>query len=801
MEAKLSNYTTGLAGEGKVQEVICLKFPPKVSSPGLAALPPPENYAGKFINLMDFSGPRLHLQMVVIFVVTQIIHSLLKFLGLPMLISQILVGIILGPMVFNQKYSFFTISEDSVAVLGTVGSLGYVFFLFLNGVKIDVSMAYKSGRKVLLIGILSVVVPVIFCLITLEALQPKRDTSKDNLFTRKAFLLAVTYSGTSFPVIHSLLSELKILNSELGRLGLSAALVGDIVTLVLTNIGLWVKFGFEKKPLMGLMDCGLGIVFVLVLVFVLRPLMKWLVKRTPEAGHIKDTFFYFIIFTFLVSPKVTEVLHIFVLFGPFIIGLAIPDGPPLGSDLVEKLDPVISGLFLPLFATTCGMRVNLYELKNLKNHHYFAAHQALAAVVTLIVKFAVSLVLPLLSKMPARDSFALAFILIAKGIVEIGSYSFLNDNMLISEDIFAFLSVFIVLVASIVPIIVKKLYDPSRKYIGYRKMSIMNSKLNEELRLIGCIHVPSNVNSIINILNASCPTRQSPIALDVLHLVKLRGQATPLFITHQKHNKTISDKSYSENVVLAFNQFEGDNWEAVTVNAFTAVSPPNLMYEDICNLAMDRLTSFIILPFHRRWYLDGSIESEDQTIRSLNSSILDKAPCSVGILVEGRRHLKRFNSRVSSDSSSSYNIAVIFLGGKDDREALALAKRLSQDESVSLTVIHLRAANNLGTIIADTDKQLDEEMLKDLRESVDMIYVRKKVNDGPETSTFLRSIVNHYQLIIVGRRFNRDDPQTKGLQAWSEFPEIGIIGDLLSSADFGGSYSLMIVQQQKIANE
>ncbi|XWS27281.1 hypothetical protein CRYUN_Cryun26dG0101600 [Craigia yunnanensis] len=777
-----SSYTTGMDGSERSEEV-CLKFPPKVSSPGLAALI--DNNKGEI--LLNFSGPRLHLQMVITFVLTQTIHSLLKYLGLPMFISQILAGIILGPMVFKE-HSLVTISEDSIAVLGTVASLGYVFFLFLSGVKMDVSMAYKSGRKAACIGVLTVVVPLIFCLITVKTLH-----AEDEMFKNKTFFLAATYSATSFPVIHCLLSELKILNSELGRLGLSAALIGDIVSLVLMNISQWVKLWLAEGITVVLVDFGQAIGFVLVVVFVLRPLVKWIVRRTTEAGQIKDVFFYCVILAFMMSPRITELFSIFVLFGPFILGLAVPDGPPLGSALVEKLDPVISGLFLPLFASTCGMRI---DLSYLKNSNPYARDQAIAAVVTLIVKFGVSLVLPLICKMPTRDSLALAFILITKGIVEMGSYSFMNDTRIISEDIFAFMSIVIILVASIVPILVKSLYDPSRKYVSYQKRSIMHSKLDEELRMIGCIHVPGNVNSIINILNATCTTRESPITLNVLHLIKLSGRATPLFIAHQKHRKTLSNKSYSENVVLAFNQFERDNWEAVTVNVFTAVSPPNLMYEDICNLAMDQLTSFIILPFHRRWYIDGSIESEDQTVRSLNCSILERAPCSVGILVEGRRHLKRFNSRVTSDSPS-YSIAVIFLGGKDDREALALAKRISHDKSVSLTVIHLRAANSLGAILAETDRMLDDEMLRDIKESVYMSYVEEQINNGPETSTFLRSIVDDHQLIIVGRRYNSEDPQTLGLREWSEFQEIGIIGDLLSSADFGGNYSLLIVQQQQ----
>ena len=328
-------------------------------------------------------------------------------------------GIILGPMVFKE-HSLVTISEDSIAVLGTVASLGYVFFLFLSGVKMDVSMAYKSGRKAACIGVLTVVVPLIFCLITVKALH-----AEDEMFKNKTFFLAVTYSATSFPVIHCLLSELKILNSELGRLGLSAALIGDIVSLVLMNISQWVKVWLAKGITVVLVDFGRAIGFVLVVVFVLRPLVKWIVRRTPDAGQIKDVFFYCVILAFMMTPRITELFSIFVLFGPFILGLAVPDGPPLGSALVEKLDPVISGLFLPLFASTCGMRI---DLSYLKNSNPYARDQAIAAVVTLIVKFGISLVLPLLFKMPTRDSLALAFIMITKGIVEMGSYSFLNDT-------------------------------------------------------------------------------------------------------------------------------------------------------------------------------------------------------------------------------------------------------------------------------------------------------------------------------------------------------------------------------------
>ncbi|GMI74474.1 cation/H+ exchanger 4 [Hibiscus trionum] len=762
---------------------VCLKFPPKVVSPGLPALLLEQGIKD---DIRDYSAPRLQLQMFAFYVVTQAIHFLLKYLRLPLFVSQILAGIILRPA--DDRFLIYR-SEDSVSVLGTIGGLGFLFFLFLSGVKMDVSLTFKSGKKAVYIGFLTVMLPLLACLISVHVLEPKGDL-------RHKFFLAVSYSGTAFPVIHNLLSDTKILNSELGRLGLSAALVGDMVTLVLTLCSLWLKSDAEVGTKRVLQDVGWTLLFIVIVVFVLRPGIKWMVKHIPETSQRRDLCIYLVIMAFMISPRFTQLFHLHPKFGPLILGLVVPDGPPLGSALVEMLDPIVSGLFLPIFATTCGLRL---DFKSFKRNSSFTNHQTFGALLTLVVKFGVSLVLAMFCKMPMSDSLALAFIMVSKGIVEVGYYSTMYDSKVISKRVYAQLIIMILLIAIIVPILVKWLYDPSRKYLCFQKRTIMNLKPNQELQVLGCVHVPGNVNSIINLLNVCCPTKESSMAVDVLHLVKLRGRATPLFIAHNKQTATTSDQLYSENVVIAFEQFERDNPNVISANVFTAVSPPNLMYEDICNLAMDHTTSFIILPFHRRWYIDGNIESEDQTIRSLNSKILEMAPCSVGILVEGHHKLTSctFRDTSSSQRYSSYNIVVIFMGGKDDREALALAKRISQDESVSLTVIHLKPKNSLGYILAENDRTLDDAMLRDIKGSVNIRYLEEQAKDGTATSTYLRTVAEEYQLIIVGRRYKCEDPQTVGLEEWCEFEEIGIIGDLLSSSYFIGNYSLLIVQQQQ----
>jgi predicted SnoaL-like aldol condensation-catalyzing enzyme len=366
---------------------------------------------------------------------------------------------------------------------------------------------------------------------------------------------------------------------------------------------------------------------------------------------------------------------------------------------------------------------------------------------------------------------------------------------IITDQVFALSCVSILVTAIFVPILVKFLYNPSRKYAGYQKRNIMHCRDIAELRILVCIHRPNNIAAVTKLLEVSCPSTEKPLAVYVFHLIELIGRASPIFISHQMQKKTISNRSCSEDVILAFNHFEQDNQGVVSVNAFTSISPLKYMHDDICILGLDKLTSLIVLPFHRKWSIDGSVEFDDNTIRNLNCSVLELAPCSVGILID-RGHFSR--SMISSESTCS--IAMIFLGGNDDREALTFAKRMGNHSKIILTVVNFIATENEGD--NHWDKLLDNEILKDFKlNNVGdeyVIYLEEMVKDGPHMALIVRCMMNEYDLIIVGRRHNVNSPQTSGLAEWSEFPELGTLGDLLASSDLNNGTSVFVVQQQKM---
>lgn len=365
----------------------------------------------------------------------------------------------------------------------------------------------------------------------------------------------------------------------------------------------------------------------------------------------------------------------------------------------------------------------------------------------------------------------------------------------------------VVLNAIIVPVVVKLLYDPKKKYTAYQNRNMMHSLPDSELRILACIHRSDNTPAIINLLDAACPTRESPIAVYVLHLIELVGRTTPVFISHKKNQRTLSNySSCSENVIVSFNHFERDNDGAVHASLFTAISPPEYMHDDVCTLALDKLTSLIIVPFHRKWSSFGAaaIESESQNIRELNLSLLETAPCSVGILVN-RGRIKCADALVTLQEA--YRVALIFLGGNDDREAFCLAKRMLDDSCISLTVIHLIDASQKeddNDVSPDKKWELvqDKEMLKHMSKHSGRgyaSYVEEMVEDAAQTTRKMQSLLDEdeYDLFIVGRRHNVRSTQTLGLDQWSEFPELGVIGDMLSSTDSSCKSTVLVIQQQQ----
>ncbi|KAK3211716.1 hypothetical protein Dsin_016422 [Dipteronia sinensis] len=758
-------------------------------------------------NPLDYSLPLFILQLTLVVVTTRILVFVLKPFRQPRVISEIVGGVILGPSVLGRSITFANsvFPLRSVMVLETMANVGLLYFLFLVGVEMDISVIRRTGKKALGIAVAGMVLPfIIGACFSFLLHKHTRDMSQGTFI----LFLGVALSVTAFPVLARILAELKLINTELGRIAMSSALVNDMCAWILLAIAIALAEN-ESTSLASLWVILSGIAYVVFCVFVVRPAIMWMIRRTPEGESFSEFYICLILTGVMISGFITDAIGTHSVFGAFVFGLVIPNGP-LGLTLIEKLEDFVSGLLLPLFFAISGLKTDIGSIKGA----YTWGILLLVIILACAGKVAGTLLVAFFYQMSIREGIALGLLMNTKGLVEMIVLNVGKDQKVLDDESFAIMVIVAVVMTGIITPIVTSIYKPARRFLPYKRRTIQRSKPDAELRVLVCVHTPRNVPTIINLLEASNPTKKSPICVYVLHLVELTGRASAMLIVHNTRksgrpalNRT---QAQSDHIISAFETYE-QHAGSVSVQPLTAISPYSTMHEDICNLAEDKRVAFIIIPFHKHQTVDGGMEATNPAFRMVNQNLLANAPCSVGILVD--RGLSG-STRLAANQVS-HQIAVLYFGGPDDREALAYAWRMSEHPGISLTVMRFVPAdeidpvrpsadpNNPRPLSVETDndreRQLDEEFLSNFRmknaNEETIVYNEKVVSNGEETVAAIRTMDNLHDLFIVGRGQGMISPLTAGLTDWSECPELGAIGDLLASSDFAATVSVLVVQQ------
>ncbi|KAK7276080.1 hypothetical protein RIF29_17212 [Crotalaria pallida] len=751
-------------------------------------------------NPLKYTLPVIVLQTSIVALLTAILQFVLAPYGVTSFFPHLLAGLIMGPSVLGQieivrKYLF---PPRTFYINDTISFFGSMMYMFLIGVKIDLSSvvkALKRGKRAWAIGTCSFIVPLILSTISALVLRVRLSSEEENLYSA-IIIIAPILSTTSFHVTATHLADLKLLNSEIGRIGGPSAMVGGTLTAILvTALFSLRQSNLRQDNSFSMMMVSL-IVLVIFIVCVLRPIMFWMIRRTPKGKPIKESYILSVFLMLLGCSFFGEFIGEHFMVGPILLGLAVPDGPPLASALVEKLDTLVSAVFLPLYFLFSGSKFKVFLIDTPS----FALVQ-LVAFFSFLGKVIGTTLPALYCKLPLNDALCLGLIMSARGVTELLYFQAAQHILIMDGESYGNVVIAMLWMTGVATPLAKYLHDPSKRYLSHiRKRNIEHTSPNAELRLMACIHCEENSPSIINILEMSNPTEESPICLYVLHLIQLTCRAVPLLIDHQPENKTNSESLYtseSQHIINAFRLYEEQNPGKVVVKIFTSISPNETMHDEICIQAADKRVSMLIIPFHKQRTSNGFSESA-LPVRALNHHLLSIAPCSVGILVE--RGTLNMNSALTC--VSFYSVGVVFIEGPDDREALVYAMRMAERPNVRVTVIRLvepQRMKNRFLMSWDSDGHLIHKF------KVDYIHIKRHdyreeiVRDSLEVINVVRSLEGCFDLILVGRRHASESSSLfSGLTEWNEYPELGFVGDMLVSSVSTFDGSVLVVQQQKL---
>lgn len=223
--------------------------------------------------------------------------------------------------------------------------------------------------------------------------------------------------------------------------------------------------------------------------------------------------------------------------------------------------------------------------------------------------------------------------------------------------------------------------------IGIRHIPMEFHSPEKELKLVACVHSRHPVNSMVRLILSLRGSDDIPISPYLMHLIELPGKPKKnKAFYEQEEDECSDDEDSGSNDVVEINEAIDMSTEEtkMMIHQVQTVAPFKTMYQDVCDFADDVRASFIVLPFHKHQRIDGKFENDKDGIRTTNQKVLRNAQCSVAILVD-RGHTTTGTQAAGSESLQQ--IATLFFGGPDDREALGFSKRLSTHHHSSLTII------------------------------------------------------------------------------------------------------------------
>ncbi|PNX97655.1 cation H(+) antiporter 1-like protein [Trifolium pratense] len=425
---------------------------------------------------------------------------------------------------------------------------------------------------------------------------------------------------------------------------------------------------------------------------------------------------------------------------------------------------------------------------------------------------------------PTSEGIFLGFILNTRGYADLLFVAAASKQNLDTEA-YNVLLVAIVINTIISGIIVAFLARGEEKMFTNIHTAIEPQEMDDELRILACVYDPRQVSAILATVLAIHGSKVTPSTTYLMHLIELVKKIKSNLLFHEKDNADLSDDDdYGGNDVVEINNsldaFTADT--KILVHQRRAVSSFPSLYEDVCNEAEDLQVSIILLPFHKHQRIDGKLESGKEGIRITNQKVLRHAPCSIGVIIErGLAKVPGFSQLIASENTQ--NVATLFFGGPDDREAIAWSLRISKCSRVNLTIIRflLNSSSNdehiESGIISDekeilmslsgeeTVNEIDNTFMVDFYNryvaSGQIGYVEKFVQDGTETVESLKEIGDMYSLFIVGRGGRGNSSLTIGMSDWEECPELGTVGDVLASSDFDIHGSVLVIQQHRDAKK
>lgn len=278
----------------------------------------------------------LYLLLILLF--TKVAGHLSVRLGQPAVLGKLIAGIVLGPAVLGW------VQNDSL--IHDMSEIGVLLLMFIAGLETDLDQLRRNWKPAVAVAVGGIILPLVCGFGIGEAF---------GFSVHEGWFLGVVLSATSVSITVQVLRDMNKLNTREGSTILGAAVLDDVLVVVLLAVMMSV-FG------MGGQEMSLGLLVGKKLIFFVGAVLggwlvvPWMMKILAPLKVTEAVITAALIICFGFA-YFADMLGMAGIIGAFAAGIAIAQ-TDYKHDVEEKVEPIAYSIFVPVFFVSIGLNVS-----------------------------------------------------------------------------------------------------------------------------------------------------------------------------------------------------------------------------------------------------------------------------------------------------------------------------------------------------------------------------------------------------------------------------------------------------------
>lgn len=285
--------------------------------------------------------------LCIIIIAAKIFGILARKLKAPQVVGEIIAGLVIGPSMLHLV--------DQTDFLTQLAEIGVVLLMFSAGLQTDLHDLIKTGAKAFAIACAGVFVPLIGGTLLYFIIYGFSPLGSPEFY--KAVFIGVIMTATSVSITVQTLKELGKLTTEVGTTIMSAAIIDDVIGIIVLTFVVGMNGG-AVKPITVIVKTLLFFVFAFVVGFIIYKLFHLSDKIWPHTRRIPIMGLALCLGMAYIAEKYFGIADITGAYVAGIILCSIHD-----SDYIaEKMDISSYMLFGPVFFASIGLKTSLDKI-------------------------------------------------------------------------------------------------------------------------------------------------------------------------------------------------------------------------------------------------------------------------------------------------------------------------------------------------------------------------------------------------------------------------------------------------------